>query len=126
MTQTSSRALMMIYYPAIFKFAGQDELIYIASQSSFEQHYQLQQPYLTPDDLLIDATGQAYLLHQFTQHSSSLAAFSLPALARQFELPELTALVQAHFFALAQSCVVKIHAPSITALFDLLVDTDNE
>jgi hypothetical protein len=111
MTQTSSRALMMIYYPAIFKFAGQDEL---------------QQPYLTPDDLLIDATGQAYLLHQFTQHSSSLAAFSLPALARQFELPELTALVQAHFFALAQSCVVKIHAPSITALFDLLVDTDNE
>jgi hypothetical protein len=112
---------MMIHYPAIFKFAGQDELIYIATQSSFEQHYQLQQPYFTPEDLLIDATGQAYLLHQFTQHSSPL-----PALAKRFEQPELTALVQAHFFALAQSCVVKIQAPSITALFELLVDTDNE
>ncbi|CAI3794284.1 DUF4144 domain-containing protein [Rheinheimera sp. MM224] len=122
---------MMIHYPAIFKFAGQDELIYIASQSSFEQHYQLQQPYFTPDDLLIDATGQAYLLHQLTQHSSCLAALSLPALslpvsAKQFEQPELTALVQAHFFALAQSCVVKIQAPSITALFELLADTDTE
>lgn len=108
-------------YPAIFKFAGQDELIYIASQSSFEQHYQLQQPYFTPDDLLIDATGRAYLLHQLRQHNNFL-----PAQFRQFELPELTALVQAHFFALAQSCVVKIQAPSIAALFDLLVDTDNE
>ncbi len=117
---------MMIHYPAIFKFAGQDELIYIASQSSFEQHYQLQQPYFTPDDLLIDATGHAYLLHQFAQHSSSSAELSLPALARQFELLELTALVQAHFFALAQSCVVKIQAPSITALFELLTDTDTE
>jgi len=113
-------------YPAIFKFEGQDELIYIASRSSFEQHYQLQQPYFTPEDLLIDATGQAYLLYQFTQHSSSLPAFSLPVLARRFEQSELTALVQAHFFALAQSCVVKIQAPSITALFELLVDTDNE
>ena len=112
---------MMIHYPAIFKFAGQDELIYIATQSSFEQQYQLQHPYFTPDDLLIDTTGQAYLLHQFTQHSSSL-----PVFAKQFEQPELTALVQAHFFALAQSCVVKIQAHSITALFELLADTDTE
>lgn len=112
---------MMIHYPAIFKFAGQDELIYIASQSSLEQHYQLQQAYFTPDDLLIDATGQAYLLHQLKQHHSVL-----PAAIRQYELPELTALVQAHFFALAQSCVVKIQAPSNTALFELLVDTDSE
>jgi protein structure with unknown function len=118
--------MMMIHYPAIFKFAGQDELSYIATQNSFEQQYQLQQPYFTPDDLLIDATGQAYLLHQFIQHSTALPALSLPELARQFELPELTALVQAHFFALAQSCVVKIQAPSITALFELLIDTDNE
>ena len=113
-------------YPAIFKFAGQDELIYIATQNSFEQQYQLQQPYFTPDDLLIDASGQAYLLTQLKQHGNALPALSLPETTRQFELPELTALVQAHFFALAQSCVVKIQAPSITALFDLLIDTDNE
>lgn len=111
---------MMIHYPAIFKFAGQDEVIYIATQSSFDQQYQLQQPYLTPDDLLIDARGQAYLLHQFIPNSDSL-----PALFKQFELPELTTLVQAHFFALAQSCVVKIQAPSISALLELLADPDD-
>lgn len=106
-------------YPAIFKLAGQDELIYIATKSSFEHQFQLQQPYLTPEDLLIDAAGQAYLLQQLKQHSSSL-----PAAVRQFELQQLTALVQAHFFALAQSCVVKIQAPSVSALFDLLAETD--
>lgn len=116
---------MMIHYPAIFKFAGQDELLYIATQSSFEQHYQLQQSYLTPDDLLIDATGQAYLLQQFKRHNNTLAASSLPVSARQFEQAELTALVQAHFFALAQSCVVKIQATSITALFNLLAEVED-
>ncbi|MDF3124147.1 DUF4144 family protein [Rheinheimera sp. 1928-s] len=110
---------MMIHYPAIFKFAGQDELIYLADSCSFEQQYQLQQPYLTPDDLLIDATGQAYLLYQLKPDHSSL-----PAPLRLIGLPELTALVQAHFFALAQSCVVKIQAPSIAVLFGLLADTD--
>ncbi|MBU1620934.1 MAG: DUF4144 domain-containing protein [Gammaproteobacteria bacterium] len=110
---------MMIQYPAIFKFAGQDELIYLAAPGSFGQQYQLQQPYLTPEDLLIDATGQAYLLDQLNLDSDAL-----PSLFQQFELSELTALVQAHFFALAQSCVVKIQAPSIPALFSLLVDAD--
>jgi len=110
---------MMIQYPAIFKLAGQDELLYIADQASFHQHYQLQQAYLTPDDLLIDATGQAFLLHNFPQHSAERADPFI-----QFELAELTALVQAHFFALAQSCVVKIQAPAISALFSLLAETD--
>lgn len=109
----------MIKYPAIFKLAGQDELIYIATKSNFEHQFQLQQAYFTPEDLLIDATGQAYLLQQLNQHNSSLAAS-----VRQFELPELTTLVQAHFFALAQSCVVKIQAPSVSALFDLLAEAD--
>jgi hypothetical protein len=110
---------MMIQYPAIFKFTSQDELIYLADSSSFGQQYQLQQPYLTPEDLLIDATGQAYLLDQVNQDS-----YALPSLFQQFELSELTTLVQAHFFALAQSCVVKIQAPSIPALFGLLADAD--
>lgn len=108
----------MMKYPAIFKFAGQDELLYIATRSSFEHHFQLQQAYFTPDDLLIDATGQAYLLDQIQQQSV------LPVAIRQYELQELTALVQAHFFALAQSCVVKIQAPSVSVLFDLLAETD--
>ncbi len=108
----------MIKYPAIFKFTGQDELLYLATKSSFEHQFQLQQAYFTPEDLLIDATGQVYLLQRLNQHNSSLAAS-----VRQFELPELTALVQAHFFALAQSCVVKIQAPSVSALFDLLAET---
>lgn len=109
----------MMKYPAIFKFSGQDELLYLATRSSFEQQFQLQQAYFTPDDLLIDATGHAYLLDQIKQQCSGL-----PAAIRQYELQELTALVQAHFFALAQSCVVKIQAPSVSALFELLAQSD--
>lgn len=109
----------MMKYPAIFKFAGQDELLYLANKCSFEHQFQLQQAYFTPDDLLIDATGQAYLLEQLKQQPDVL-----PATIRQYELHELTALVQAHFFALAQSCVVKIQAPSVSALFELLAETD--
>lgn len=109
----------MMKYPAIFKLAGQDELLYLATKSSFEHQFQLQQAYFTPDDVLIEATGQAYLLDQF-----KLPQSVLPAAIRQYELQELTALVQAHFFALAQSCVVKIQAPSVSALFDLLAETD--
>ncbi|KOO57323.1 hypothetical protein WH43_14675 [Rheinheimera sp. KL1] len=102
-------------YPVIFKLANQDELLYIATQSSFIKQYQLQQAYLTPEDLVVDATGQAYLLHQ-VQHNH------LPAPCKQFTQPELTALVQAHFFALAQTCAIKIQATSIPELFKLLAD----
>ncbi|RVT46151.1 hypothetical protein EMM73_10640 [Rheinheimera sediminis] len=111
---------MMISYPAIFKFTGQDELIYLAGPSCFRQFHALQQLYLTPEDLLIDAKGQAYLLHQMNQDSSAL-----PLVFKQFELSELTAMVQSHFFALAQSCIVKIQAESIEALFSLLAETGN-
>lgn len=109
----------MVNYPAIFKLAGQDELIYLADQYSFDQQYQLQKSYLTADDLLIDATGRGYLLERFKHDMSSL-----PQQLRQFELSELTALVQAHFFALAQSCVVKIQASSITGLYHLLAESE--
>jgi len=104
----------MIQYPVILKLSGQDELLLAETPACFIQHYQLQRPYLLPDDLLIDSKGQAF----------SLQAFSLegpPAQAvKAFSLQELTALVQAHFFASAQTCVTKIQAADISTLFNLL------
>lgn len=108
----------MMQFPVILKLSGQDELLYAADKHSLAQHYQLQSAYLLPDDIVIDSTGNAYPLQ-------SLYANNLPQQAsQQFSLAELTQLVQAHFFSLAQSCVVKIQAPSIPGLFQLLEQTE--
>lgn len=108
----------MIQFPAILKLSGQDELFYVSDKASFTQHYQLQQPYLLPDDLLIDNTGQAYSLQPFFLDACINKAI------REFSLPELTTLVQAHFFASAQTCVTKIQAADINSLFLLLPQSD--
>lgn len=109
---------MMIHFPAIVRLSGQDELLYISDHTSLQHHYQVQQAYLLPDDLLIDSCGAAYPL------VVGIEGKDWPNAVKIFELPELTSLVQAHFFAAAQSCVVKIHAPDIQALFHLLQNTD--
>jgi hypothetical protein len=108
----------MIQFPAILKLSGQDELLLSDTQNSFMQHYQLQQPYLLPDDLLIDSTGLAYSLKPFSLDTSANKA------VKEFSLQELTTLMQAHFFASAQTCVTKIQAPDIKTLFSLLQQSD--
>lgn len=104
----------MIQFPAILKLSGQDELLLSETQSHFMQHYQLQQPYLLSDDLLIDSAGRAYPLKPCPVETVATS------MVKEFALPELTALVQAHFFASAQTCVTKIQAPDIQTLFSLL------
>lgn len=104
----------MIKFPAVFRFHGQDELLYIDGHSDLLQHYQLHQSYFTPEDLLIDSNGQAYRLTQLDAPSGT------GPLLKTFAQPELTAMVQAHFFALAQSCVTKIQAGQISTLFSLI------
>ena len=107
----------MIQFPAVFKLSGQDELLYISDQTSFDKHYQLQQAYLLPDDLLIDSKGMAYSLNQLCLDTPEQQSI------KEFALQELIALVQAHFFAESQTCVVKIQAPDHQALFNLLRDS---
>ncbi len=108
----------MIQFPAILKLSGQDELLLSETPGSFIQHYQLQWPYLLPDDLLIDSKGQAYSLQFFSLESP------LNKVVKEFSQLELTALVQAHFFASAQTCVTKIQAVDIKTLFGLLKQPD--
>jgi hypothetical protein len=113
-TTKNPEGVQMIQFPAIFKLSGQDELLLSETQSNFMQHYQLQQSYLLPDDLLIDSTGQAYSLKPCPLETVATNA------VKEFSLQELTALVQTHFFASAQTCVTKIQAPDIKTLFSLL------
>ena len=109
----------MIQFPAVIKLTGQDELIYNADVADFTVNIQLQQAYLLADDLLIDATGQGYLLSDFSTNTQTQCAATAV-----FDLHQLTAMVQAHFFSEAQSCVTKIQAPSIAALFELLATSN--
>jgi hypothetical protein len=112
----------MIHYPAIIKLEAQDELIYLASASDFLQQYQQQYGYFTAEDLLIDARGHSYQLQSYQPQQPGQPPTAPTPLTKHWSLTELQALVQAHFFSLAQSCVVKIQAPSIPALFELLAD----
>lgn len=101
-------------FPMLLSYQGQQEAELIVDKQMLEQL--LQQPlHLLPDgDRLIDSLGRVYLLD---------SAHMLYASDKQLDLAEIISLIQQHFFALAQSCVVKIQAPDIRSALLLLSES---
>ncbi len=97
-------------FPCLLCYHQQPELDYLADE---HQLHALQQhgAYLLPDDVLIDSCGQ-----EFKSGSGALWL----ATGRCWALAELIPLVQKHFFAKAQSCVVKIQAPDSKTLYAMV------
>ena len=102
-------------FPLLLSYQGQSEAELIMDKRMLEQL--LQQPlHLLPDaDRLIDSLGQVYRLD---------VDYQLYASTEQLDLSEVISLIQRHFFALAQSCVVKIQAPDIRSALLLLAESD--
>lgn len=100
-------------FPLLLSYQGQSEAELIINQQMLEQL--LQQPlHLLPDgDRFIDCLGRVYLLD---------ADHQLYATAEQLDLAGVISLIQQHFFALAQSCVIKIQAPDIRSALLLLAE----
>lgn len=100
-------------FPLLLSYQGQQEAELIGDQLMLEQL--LRQPqYLLPfADRLIDSLGKVYMLNADQQ---------LCCTGLQLGLAEVISLIQQHFFALAQSCVVKIQAPDIGSALLLLAD----
>lgn len=96
--------------PCLLCYHQQSELDYLADE---HQLHALQQhgAYLLPDDVLIDSCGQEF--------KSGPGALWL-ATGRCWTLAELIPLVQQHFFAKAQSCVVKIQPPDRKTLYAMV------
>lgn len=100
-------------FPLLLSYQGQQEAELIMDKQILEQL--LQQPlHLLPDgDRLIDSLGRVYRLD---------ANHQLYATTEQLDLAEVISLIQQHFFALAQSCVVKIQTPDIRSALLLLAE----
>lgn len=96
-------------FPLLLSYHGSAELEYIADPAALAH---IIYSHLLPDsDRLIDCHGQIYTLS---------AAGHWQSTAEYLQLHEIIALIQQHFFACAQSCVVKIQAPDIRSAFALL------
>ncbi len=98
-------------YPLVLSYQGQQELELISNPAAFAR-LQLDNPFLLPDaDRLIDVEGRVYQLDTAKQWYLS---------AQILDLTAVTELLQQHFFACAQSCVLKIQPPDIASAFDML------
>jgi len=105
---------LQIQFPLLLSYQGQQEAELFTDSTSLEQLLQQPQHLLPHTDRLIDAQGWVYLLDD---------NFQLYQSQHQLEHAEVISLVQQHFFALAQSCLVKIQAPDIRSALLLLSES---
>lgn len=96
----------MIQWPCLIKLEGDDELLFIASEADLAN--ELASLISSDDDVLIDSHGDVF---KFQVGSNLNTAFT--AQHKALTLEEVTSLIQAHEFALAQVCITKIQFNSI-------------
>ncbi len=101
------------HFPMLLSYHGNDEAELITDP--WQLDLLLQQPqHLLPDtDRFIDSQGQVFVFKANGQlHKTS----------QQLELTAVIRLIQLHFFAQAQSCIVKIQPADIRSALLLLAD----
>lgn len=96
----------MVQYPCILKLYGDDELIFISSQTDLL--HESESLIWHTEDCLIDATGQKYLI----KRNDSDAHFFIKV-GTILSTQKITELIQAHEFSKAQVCLTKIHFKSV-------------
>ncbi|GAL36533.1 hypothetical protein JCM19240_2602 [Vibrio maritimus] len=103
----------MIQWPCLFKLEGDDELIFIASETELTK--ELESLIVSDEDILIDSSGQAFKIEVDSCQGNAFI-FQPNALT----LEDVTLLVQAHEFSLAQVCLTKIQFNSISEAIEAL------
>ncbi|MGR5287885.1 DUF4144 family protein [Vibrio maritimus] len=96
----------MIQWPCLFKLEGDDELLFLALEADLVN--ELESLIASDEDILIDSSGEVFKVELDSSHN-----ISFKAQYKTLTLEEVTSLVQAHEFALAQVCVIKIGFNSI-------------
>jgi hypothetical protein len=101
------------HFPMLLSYHGHDEAELITDLDQL--NFILQQPkHLLPEaDRLIDSRGQVFVL---------TTNYQLQKTPQPLELAAVIRLVQQHFFAQAQSCIVKIQPRDICSALLLLAD----
>ncbi|MEZ8826007.1 DUF4144 family protein [Vibrio amylolyticus] len=96
----------MINWPCLLKLNGDDELVYLESESKLmlECHDLI----MDEEDIAIDSQGVSYQIQQ------SVGSLNLIKTGNTLDLEYVTALIQAHEFSQAELCLTKIHFSSIS------------
>ncbi len=98
-------------FPAWLQFAGHAELLYLADQAALLRS--CEEELLLPDDRLIDSNG----------HSFSLENPQQPQPLQPLSMQTLITLLQQHYFAEQQTCLLKIQPLTPLQAIALLAPT---
>ncbi|NRA85015.1 MAG: hypothetical protein HRU22_14990 [Gammaproteobacteria bacterium] len=105
----------MVTWPALIKFRGDDELVYISDLAEWNGDADLHFFEYDPLDILIDASGLIH--HLNNQHHDAVVPEPTKDL---IELGVAIDLIKAHFSALGSCCAAKISARSVAELIDFV------
>lgn len=95
-----------VHWPAIIKFDGDDELIYVADAGQLIDDSELQQTYFREQDKIIDSSGSTYRINVAN-------TLNLTPTNEYMTLEEIKELLQLHLSNHGTCCVAKFHANSI-------------
>lgn len=97
----------MINWPAVLHYRGDNELVFIAGQSQWDNDAELSGGRYDPDDRLIDSTGRIF---RFAVQEQGI---TLVHSEQSVSLDEFVELVRLHMSAVGLCCVAKFSAASI-------------
>ena len=96
----------MVTWPAIIKYEGDHELVYVKDQVTWDSTSELNGYHFNSDDQLIDSLGEMFNL-------SSASTSNLQTSEGGMGLGEVTELVRYHASELGNCCISKLIFPSI-------------
>lgn len=99
----------MITWPAIIKFAGDNELSFVATQSEWENDEDLISFRYDPEDQLIDSEGVIYSLNDDKE-----GVVNPKNTGEKIGLADITILIREHASELGNCCVSKLGFYSIS------------
>lgn len=103
-------ALSQVQWPAVVKLHGEDELIFVANQSSFELTPQLRAMRFQHQDVLIDSAGGVFNIGVSYPLSLRLTDSTL-------SLDDVIALIRLHLASKDMCCVSKFYAHTIAEAY---------
>lgn len=98
----------MIHWPALIKFSGDAELLYIGTRGEWDKDPDLHAVVYEEADRLIDSAGTMYRL----PYNEDTSCVEIAESGEQLSVDALCSLLKEHFLCLRQCCVPKFHISS--------------